>query len=242
MSTMGANSLRDLHHIHHRMASLREQHERGPRQIEAKRKHLAQRNESLEKARTDLKAIRAHNHNLETERKSLDGRINQLQLQINTAKTNKEYTTLVSERDGVVKTRATLEDKILEGMLQEEETGEEIQSGEKEVQRLQQELADLEHSVGQQSGELGQKLQEAEAQLAAAEASLPTDARDVYRRLVERRGADSLAPVAAGNCTGCYTGITPQMQTQVMVGELVLCKSCGRILYTDEATVVVTSE
>jgi hypothetical protein len=242
MSTTSTNPLRDLHHIHQRIASLREQRERGPRQVDARRKHLAQQVESLEKARADLKAIKVHNHERETERKSFDGRINQLQLQINTAKTNKEYTALVSERDTVVKARAALEDKILEGMIQEEEKGQVIQATEKEVHRLQRELAELERAVSDESVALDQNLQAAEAQLATAEAGLPNDARDVYRRLVERRGADSLAPVTGVTCTGCYTAITPQMQTQVMIGELVCCKSCGRILYTEEAIVAVESD
>ncbi len=234
MSSTGTSSLRDLHLIHQRIARLRDQLDRGPRQLEAKRKLLASRSESLENARADLRALKVHDHGKETERKAMDGRIAQLQLQINTAKSNKEYTTLMSEKDTATKARGVIEDQILEDMMKEEVRTQEIQATDKEVARLTQELAELERTVTQQGADAAQKLQDAEAQLAAAEQALPGDARDVYRRLVERRGSDSLASVSNATCTGCYTGITPQMQTQVAIGELVVCKSCGRILYLED--------
>jgi hypothetical protein len=235
------NSLRSLHELHQRISRLKEQLERGPRQLEAKRRHLAQRNEALEKARADLKNAKVKSHEKETERKTFDARINQLQLQINTAKSNKEYSTLMSEKDAAAKSRAVVEDQVLEFLMQEEEKVKEIQIIESEIKRLDQELADLEKSTTQQSSEFGGKLAEAESQLVTVEASLPNDIRDVYRRLLERRGPDALAPASGGTCTGCYTGITPQMQNQLLMNELVLCKSCGRILYLADAPAPIES-
>jgi hypothetical protein len=234
MSTVG-NSLRELHELRKRTATLREGIDRGPRQVDAKRKHLAERTAALEKARADLKQIKVKSHEKETERKAMDGRINQLQLQINTAKSNKEYTTLVSEKDAAVKARAVIEDEILEMLMREDEIAKQNQAAETEVKRLEQDLADATKTTEQQGADLGARLRDVESMHAAAEGKLPQDAREVYRRLVERRGPESLAPVAGGTCTGCYTGITPQMQNQLLLGELVLCKSCGRLLYLEES-------
>ena len=79
-------------------------------------------------------------------------------------------------------------------------------------------------------------LSEAEKNRTVCETTLPADIRDAYRRLVDRRGADALALVDNGTCTGCYTGITPQMQNLMLLKELVVCKSCGRFLYLEEHT------
>jgi hypothetical protein len=228
-------SLRELHDLHQRISRLRDQLERGPRQVEAKKKLLAQRSEALEKAKADLKLIKVKSHEKETERKALDGRVSQLQLQINTAKSNKEYTALVTEKDTAIKARGAVEDQILEILMKEEDRVQEIQTLEAEVKRLTQESAELERATAQQMTEVAAKLSAAETQLTSSEAALPGDMRDVYRRLVDRRGADALAQVAHGTCTGCYTGITPQMQNQLLLGEMVLCKSCGRVLYVEEA-------
>lgn len=223
--------LRDLHEFHQRVTRLREQRDRGPRQIEAKKKLHAQRVESIDKAKADLKSVKVKSHEKETERKALDGRIAQLQTQINTAASNKEYTALVAERDATAKARGAVEDIILELLMVEEEKATAIHASEAEAARLQKELADLEKTTAEQNVVISQKLKDAEASLATSEAALPGDMRDVYRRLVERRGSDALACAADGTCTGCYTGITPQMQNQLLMNEIVQCKSCGRILY-----------
>jgi predicted nucleic acid-binding Zn-ribbon protein len=241
MSTVG-HSLRELHDLRKRTATLRESIERGPRQLDAKRKHLADRTAALEKARTDLKHLKVKSHERETERKAMDNRINQLQLQINTAKSNKEYTTLVSERDTAAKARAVIEDEILEMLMREDEVAKQNQAAEAEVKRLEQDLADVTTVTEQQGAHLSARLSDVEGLLAAAEEKLPQDAREVYRRLVDRRGPESLAPVSGGICTGCYTGITPQMQNQLLLGELVVCKSCGRMLYLEEAPVPAVAQ
>jgi hypothetical protein len=232
--SVSVGCLRELHDLHQRISRLREQMERGPRQVEAKKKLLAQRTEAMEKAKLDLKTIKVKGHEKETERKALDSRVNQLQLQVNTAKSNKEYSALVSERDTAIKNRGLIEDKILEILMKEEEKALEIQTLEADVKRLVQEAAELERATAQQLTEVSAKLNAAEAQLTSSEAALPGDMRDVYHRLVDRRGPDALARAADGTCTGCYTGITPQMQNQLLLGEMVLCKSCGRVLYLEE--------
>ena len=237
-----SNALRELHYLHQKISRLREQIDRGPRLVEAKQKYLAQQAELLEKARADLKTIKVHAHQKETERKALDGRVNQLQLQINTAKSNKEYSTLVSEKEAAVKARQAVEDQILEFLLREEEKTKEIQLAEKEHERAARELSDLERKTQEAGSDLAASLADAESRLLGAETSLPPNMQDAYRRLLRSRGSDSLAQVESGTCTGCYTAITSQMQNQLMLHELVLCKSCGRILYQDEKAKAVKVE
>jgi hypothetical protein len=229
------NSLRDLHHLHRQLDELRRRLDAGPRQLEARRRHLAQRTEALETARADVKNIKVQAHHKETERKSLDARISQLQLQINTAKSNKEYAALVHEKETVVKARVVLEDELLDFMLREEEKTQTIPTAEKELQRVQQELAELERTVEAERSELTSQLAATESQLRATEQILPHDMQEAYQRLMTRRGPDGLAEVRDDVCTGCYTGITPQMFNQLLLNELVLCKSCGRILYLEDS-------
>jgi predicted nucleic acid-binding Zn-ribbon protein len=233
-----AGSLRELHELHQRISRLREQRDKGPRQVEAKKKLLSQRVDALEKAKTELKSIKVKSHEKETERKAIDGRVAQLQLQINTAKSNKEYSTLVSERDAAMKLRGAAEDHVLEFLMKEEEKSAEIRTLEADVKRLELEAAALEQQTAAQTAELSAKLGDAEGLLVSCEAALPIDVRDSYRRLVERRGPDALALVSDGTCTGCYTAITPQMQNQLLLAEFILCKSCGRVLYVDAASTI----
>ena len=239
---VSVNCLREIHHLHRRISHLREQLERGPRNVAARRKLLAERTAALEKARADLKSLKVSTHQKETDRKGLDARINQLQLQINTAKSNKEYAALVSERDTAVKARGAIEDEALEFMLREDEKAKEIQILESESKRLEHEATDLERTVNQQSASLTSELADVEGRLKEMEGTLPQEMADAYRRVISRRGPDGLAQVDNGTCTGCYTAITPQMHNQLLVNELVLCKSCGRVLYAEETPAALKTD
>ena len=60
---------------------------------------------------------------------------------------------------------------------------------------------------------------------------LPGDIKADYERVVRSKGADSLALVDDGVCTGCGQQITLNMQNELQLSKLVFCKSCGRLLY-----------
>jgi predicted nucleic acid-binding Zn-ribbon protein len=68
-----------------------------------------------------------------------------------------------------------------------------------------------------------------------AEKSVPDTVLAAYRRLVQAHGAGALASVANKACTACYAILSPQALVDIRTGKIVICRSCGRILYRDEA-------
>ena len=45
-----------------------------------------------------------------------------------------------------------------------------------------------------------------------------------------------MAEVEGGSCGGCYQQLTSNMVNEINMGRVVLCKSCGRVLYLPEDT------
>ena len=234
------NSLRDLHLLHRRIRTLREQIQRGPRQVQARERHVAQESESLQKAQQELKDLKVSARQKESRRLGMDNRIRELQTKINTARSNREYATLVAERESDIAARGALEDEILDLMLREDEQVKRIQSEEAELKRFQAELQQLARSVEEQSGQLAEELALAQEKLKQHEPTLPGQVQDVYRRLVTLRGEEALANVENHTCTGCNTEITPQMVNELLMSLVILCKSCGRILYLEQNSVEST--
>ena len=65
--------------------------------------------------------------------------------------------------------------------------------------------------------------------------NIPADQREQYLRNVKGRGADAMAFVEGGACSGCFVSVTTQMMNELINSHsLVFCKSCGRILYLPE--------
>ena len=45
-----------------------------------------------------------------------------------------------------------------------------------------------------------------------------------------------MAEIEGGSCGGCYQQLTTNMVNEINMGRVVLCKSCGRVLYLPEDT------
>lgn len=233
------NSLRDLHVVHRRIREIRENLAQGQRQLEARRLSNAKRSEELDKARAEQKRLASQTATKELERKAKDARVAELQKKLLEASSNKEFTALTAEKAAAVAAKDALEDEILESMVRDDELKAKIKAIDDELVKARQALQEIETQTTALESTVQTELANAERQLRDAESLLPADVQQVYRRLVGRFGADSLAPVNDGSCLGCFTMITPQMQNQLSMHELLFCKSCGRILYTEDVPAAV---
>jgi hypothetical protein len=233
MSTT-TDSLRELHQVHQRIREIRDALSQGQRLLEVRRTNVAKRTEELERARAEQKRLASQTATKELERKSKESRIADLQKKLLEATSNKEYQTLIAEQAAALAAKGALEDEMLDCMVREDELKAKMKTMEADLAKARQAVADQEAVVAQQTARLTAELATSERQLQEAETALPNDIQPLYRRLVTRYGADSLAPAVHGSCHGCFTMVTPQMQNQLAMSELVFCKSCGRILYLDQ--------
>lgn len=226
-----AGRLRDLHLLHQQLRELRARVERGPKQLEARRQHLARKEAELEEARAAVKRLRVVADQKDLELKQIEAKTAEAQRRLNEAKTNKEYQALRDQIDADKMAGSVLEDEILEHLAKIDERRALLATLEQEVEKARADAAKFEQSVGDEGERLAADVQLIEQSLAEAEKALPPDAHQAYERLVQARGADAMAAVDDGVCTGCYTAITPQMHTELLMNQLIFCKSCGRLLY-----------
>jgi uncharacterized protein len=229
-----ADIFRELHRLRRHARDLHDQIERGPRVLKAHQTKISRQEEVLHEAHEAVKKLKVANHTKEGTLKEKQQLIAKYEEQRNRATTRKEYDTLQAEiasaRDGCRR----IEDDILEGMVKVEEKTAEIPVVEQAVQRAKEEYAEFERTTQERLAAQADELRRAEQQIKEVEANLPADVRPTYDRQVAARGEDALATVQGRTCTACYTEITAQMYNDLLVGRLVLCKSCGRILYLPE--------
>ena len=234
MSTVSAEALRELHRLHGQLSDLRGRLDRGPKTVAAHRASVAKLEADLQAARDQVQQTRKAADSKQLDVKSQEQRIQGWETQLNAAKSNKEYQTLQEQIAAGRMAASVLEDETLEWLGRIDEHTAEVGEAERHLEAGRAELAKVEARIAETAQTLRAEVQRLEADLAQAERSLPGDFKSDYRRVVEARGPDGLAPCEDGVCQGCGQKITLQMQTDLIGSKPVFCKSCGVLLYLPE--------
>jgi predicted nucleic acid-binding Zn-ribbon protein len=233
-TTTLATIFRELHRLRRHAKDLQDQVERGPRILRAHQAKVVKEGEALHEAQEALKKLKVANHEKEVSLKVTHQQIAKYEEQRNKATTRKEYDTLQAEIAAARQTARKIEDDILDGMAKVEEQAAQVPEAEKALTQAKQDYADFERQTQERLARQREQHAEVLAKIKEVEGSLPAEVRPVYERLVHARGEEALSAMQNQTCSACYTGITAQQYNDLLSGRLVLCKSCGRILYLPE--------
>jgi predicted nucleic acid-binding Zn-ribbon protein len=226
-----AAALRELHHIHQRLADLRDRLERGPKQVRAREANVAQLEAKLAEARDRAKQTQMALDRKNLDLKSGEQKVLDLRVKLNGANSNREYQAFLEQIAAAEMAGSVLSDEILEGLEKIDVHAAAVKEAEKNLASGKQELEKARHAVEASAATIRSDVTTLEAELVDAEKALPADLKIDYDRVVRSKGADSLAAADDGVCTGCGQQITLNMQNELQLSKLVFCKSCGRLLY-----------
>jgi predicted nucleic acid-binding Zn-ribbon protein len=230
-----AEKLRTLHRIHRQLADLQDRAAAGPRQIAARTKQLEAAEAKQASLLDDVKKAKLAADQKQLQLRSAEAKILDLEGKLNACKTNREYQTL---RDQIAADRMAtkvLEDEIIEALERIDAVKPAVPAAETEITAAKKLLADAEAKVKAESGRLEAEVTRIRADLQAAEKDLVDDVRERYDRVVKQKGADGMSPVDGQTCGGCYQQLTGNMLSDVMLGRIITCRSCGRMLYLPES-------
>jgi hypothetical protein len=193
--------------------------------------HLARDGSHLEGAKAALEgSLKARRQNeasvqdLETKRSKYKGQLMEV-------KTNKEYTAMLHEIEGVEREVREREDQILTEM----ERAEGLAGDVKREEGLFKSVEEKARTEGQALEAKGRQLQDEHKRLQAARdacaAAVPGDAMELFQRVARLRGV-AVAEARDDVCQLCHMKLRPQMYVDLKRNEdIVQCPSCSRILY-----------
>jgi uncharacterized protein len=233
---VNAATLRELHRIHRQLSDLRERLERGPKQVRTRTAGVAQAEEQLTKVQADLKAARVALDQKQLQLKTGEGKVAELKVKLNQANTNREYQALKDQIAADEMAASVLADEILEAMEKLDGMKTHVPEADARVAKAKEELTKAQQQIRAEEESLRADVSRLEKELAEAESALPEDFRAMYQRVVNAKGEDAMAVVEGGSCGGCYQQLTTNMVNEINMGRVVLCKSCGRVLYLPEDT------
>jgi uncharacterized protein len=233
---VNAAALRELHRIHQQLSDLRDRLDNGPKQIRIRTAAVAQVEEQLAKLHGELKTGRVAMDSKQLLLKTGESKIAELKVKLNQANTNREYQALRDQIAADEMANSVLADEILEAMEKLDGLKAHVPEHESRVAKAKEELAKAQQKVRSEEEMLQSETKRLEGELVAAEKTLPDDFRELYQRVVKAKGQDAMAKIEGGSCGGCYQQLTSNMVNEINMGRVVLCKSCGRVLYLAEDT------
>ena len=226
--------LRTLHRIHRQLADLKERLDRGPRQIRAVEANVKHNEDALEKIRAEAKVMRMATDQKQLQLKAGEDKIKDLRRKLNAAATNREYQALMDQIAADEMTNSVLTDEILEAMEESDAFVKNITKADDTLAAARKKSDETHAEIARQEPLLQADVDRLEAELRKAESDLPGDARDLYNRVVRQKGEDALAVVENQCCVGCNQQVLLNDCSQIMLGQPVACKTCGRLLYLPE--------
>ncbi len=160
------------------------------------------------------------------------GRLSKFREQAMAVKTNQEYHAIQKEigfAQGEIK---TLEDKILERMLEADEITAALKRAEAQLAAEQKAVEADRRALAAEHAELTAALEKNAAERANLARAINPQALATFELVAKRRNGVAVAEARAGICTICHLRLRPQVFNTVMRNEAIIqCDSCNRILF-----------
>ena len=227
--------LKRLQSLTSKINELKESQELRKQDVQKKKTQIEEKR-TLTEEKHEEKLLRQK----EIDRKELDlktdeGEITKYNVQLNSIKTNKEYTALCAEIGSKKADMSVLEDEILSTMSSLESVNEEYNKLQEDLRREEESLKDLIESVDADVKKTDIEIEEIQNDQKKYTDALDEDSLKHYNRLSNIKGGKAVVAVIDNMCGGCSMKITAQTLNSLMGGnELVFCQSCSRILYLEE--------
>ena len=231
---VSAATLRTLHRIHRQLTDLRSRLTRGPKLLAAGEANVTKLQAAIVAAKEDVKKSQLLASQKELQLKEREDRIDNVRVKLNAASSNREYQTLLEQIAADEQANSVLSDEILELFDKVENLQMIVRQRESELAKGKGDLANRRQQIEGERSSLENDLARLTRECAELEALLPTDVKQDFDRIVGTRGEDGLAELEGEYCGHCNQMINPQMVNDLLMERLVLCKSCGAILYLPE--------
>lgn len=240
---MGAilDALLKLQEVEIQLSELRQRINAKQHAVRAQEKRIASHTTELDTRRKAMRDRQIEADRLNLEVKSFEDRISKLRTQLNSAKTNKEYSTLLSEINTHKADSAKVEERTL-GLFTELDAAKKvIDQEEARLADEQNRLAEVRKTARDYEQQVADRLKSLTGERERAAESVPGPVLGTFGRVAQKHEGQAMAVVTRINprreefvCSGCNMGVTlEQVNAIISRDEPIFCNICGRILYLE---------
>ena len=203
-----------------------------PGQLKSAQSGMEAITRELEQARQVIADMQKKRKQLEMDVQKENDHMAKTKTKLPAVKTNKEYTAILVEVEGIKGKIAKIEDQELEIM-------ETLEEKEKQLPPIAARFKEEEQQYKEYKAKKEAEAERSKKELAAMKAKRQELAGAVeprwvqnYDKVLKAREGQAVVPIQEGVCQGCFQLVRPQMVIEVKVGEEIhQCPHCSRFLY-----------
>lgn len=240
---MGPNlsSLVNLQVVEFQVRKTKDKLKKGQQTIRRQEQGIKQLQGALEAKQAEIKHSRMHYDRLDLDLKSREEHVAKYRVALNSAKTNKEYSAVLTQINTIKVDVSKFEDEMLALMTQIDNDQATVKEIQESIDTQTQQLTDVRKEIIQHHVEIETELEALEEQRKEASQKVPAKARLLFDRLADRYDGEVLAEVAYKNgrrteqsCGGCFMSIPLESVNSLMTrDDILVCSNCGRLLVLD---------
>ncbi|MBU1888061.1 MAG: hypothetical protein KKB46_02555 [Candidatus Omnitrophica bacterium] len=206
-----------------------------PEKIQAIESSLETKKTGIKEADANLKVLQVKLKENEISLQQKEEQVRKLQLQLYQLKTNKEYSTMTQEIEGLKADNSLVEEDIIKLMDGIDDVKKKI-AEEKEIFKKDEEFSQKEKDV------ISARIKEIDSKIMQLTAEREKIAPDIdkrllasYEKVLKNRDGVAIVRVEGGTCGGCHMSLPAQIVSEVKLKDnIITCGSCSRILYLDD--------
>lgn len=185
--------------------------------------------------------MQAKANNLQKLSEEQEERVVRLREQMNNAKNNKEYQSLLVEVSTLKNEKGKIEEQALEQMGKAEALQKQAQEMQGKVEEQKKIVTVTEKEIEAARAEVGDRLDRLTLERQAAAGELPEPTLAIFEKLCREFDGDLMADVQEESrrhkeytCGGCFLSLPIERVNALLVrDDVVTCPGCGRILFID---------
>lgn len=236
------HGLINLQRVENRLRAVKAKLARCRRSVLFQENQLRTLQNGLEAKQEEIKMGRLQSDRLELELRSRDEQITKLRNALNLARTNKEYSVILTELNTAKADDSKLESQVLEIMKNIEADQAACREIVAQIDEQKGKLDEVRLDSDSKAVELEKEIDEIQREWDITAGKVPPAALNIFKRVAETYDGEVMAEVekAAENsvsysCGGCFMGV-PAEVVNILTGkdELIRCSNCTRILFLKE--------
>ncbi len=227
-----------LQSVENRLRAVKSKLTRCRRAVIFQENQLRTLQNGLEAKQEEIKLSKVQIDRFELELKTRDDHIAKYRARLNMAKTNKEYSAILTELNTSKADNSKVESHMIDLMKNIEADDADCIEIQKQIDEQKEKLDELRKSTEDKTGELEKEVEDIQAEWDQAADGVPQDTLAVFKRVAETYDGEAIAYIDLQDekaqvytCDGCFMSLPTEIVNQLITkDEVMRCTSCTRIL------------